>query len=311
MDTTHPPAMIDAREVGKTYRGDVRALDGVTLRVAAGEIYGLVGPNGAGKTTLLRTLTGLMAPTSGSIRTGAAESAAVIGSLIESPAFYPSMSGHRNLTLLCAYWGAPGAAADRALERVGLTTRDGRRSFRHYSLGMKQRLGIAAALLGDPGIVVLDEPTNGLDPEAIAGVRDIVRNLRDQGCAVLLSSHLLGEIEQVADRIGVLSAGRLVAEGTVAELRHTLRSRRWVEVDVDDARKATDVGLKLGLAVADGSGGRLRFELSDAIEPHEVNRTLVGAGIRVNAIAEIGDSLEATFFGLISDATQSDERNHR
>jgi ABC-2 type transport system ATP-binding protein len=304
--------LVDAHEVSKTYRGgDVRALDGVTLRVVAGEVYGLVGPNGAGKTTLLRTLTGLVAPTSGSVRIGGAESAAVIGSLIESPAFYPSMSGHRNLTLLCAYWGVRRTAADRALERVGLTTRDGRRSFRHYSLGMKQRLGIAAALLGDPGIVVLDEPTNGLDPEAIAGVRDIVRGLRDQDCAVLLSSHLLGEVEQVADRVGVLSAGRLVAEGTVDELRHTLRSRRWVEVEVDDPGTAAVVGLELGLAVVDDIGGRVRFELSDAIEPHEVNRMLVGAGVRVNAMAEVGDSLEATFFGLISDAVQPEERNRQ
>lgn len=311
MDTLRSPMLIEAREVSKTYRGNVRALDGVTLHVAAGEVYGLVGPNGAGKTTLLRTFTGLVTSTRGGVRIGGPESAAVIGSLIESPAFYPSMSGHRNLTLLCAYWGVRGPAADRALDLVGLTKRDGRRAFRHYSLGMKQRLGIAAALLGDPEIVVLDEPTNGLDPEAIAGVRDIVRNLRDQGRAVLLSSHLLGEVEQIADRVGILSAGRLVAEGTIDELRHTLRARRWVEVDVDNPRKAAEVGRELGLAIADGVGGRVQFELNNEIGPHDVNRMLVAAGVRVNTLAEIGGSLEATFFGLITDTTQPDEKKRR
>lgn len=305
------PVLVDACEIGKTYRGGVRALDGVTLHVVAGEVYGLVGPNGAGKTTLLRALTGLVAPTSGSVRIRGAESDGVIGSLIESPAFYPSMSGHRNLTVLCHYWGVARSAADRALERVGLTTRDGRRSFRHYSLGMKQRLGIAAALLGDPGIVVLDEPTNGLDPEAIAGVRGIVRHLRDQGCAVLLSSHQLGEIEQVADRVGVLAAGRLVAEGTVDELRHLFRVHRWIEVEVDDPGRAAVVGQELGLTVTDEAGGRVRFELSDAIEPHDVNGMLVGAGVRVNALMQVGDSLEATFFGLVSGAAQPDEGKRR
>lgn len=289
----------------------MRALDEVTLRVAAGEVYGLVGPNGAGKTTLLRALTGLVAPTSGRVRLGDGESTTVIGSLIESPAFYPSMSGHRNLTLLCAYWGLPREAADGALERVGLTTRDGRRPFRHYSLGMKQRLGIAAALLGDPGVVVLDEPTNGLDPEAIAGVRDIVRGLRERDCAVLLSSHLLGEVEQVADRVGVLASGRLVAEGTVDELRHRLRGRRRVEVEVDDPGRAAVAVRGLGLAVADDTGGRVLFELDDAIEPHDVNRVLVGAGLRVNALTEVGDSLEATFFGLVAGAVPSGKGSPR
>ncbi|WP_231637169.1 ATP-binding cassette domain-containing protein [Microbacterium sp. No. 7] len=305
------PTLIDAREVSKAYRGGARVLVDVTMHVAAGEVYGLVGPNGAGKTTLLRTLTGLVAPTNGSVRVGIPESRTIAGSLIEAPAFYPSLSGRRNLTLLCAYWGIDPSSADRALERVGLRGRDSRRPFRHYSLGMKQRLGIGAALLGDPAVVVLDEPTNGLDPEAIAGVRDIVRGLRDEGCAVLLSSHLLGEVEQVADRVGVLAAGRLVAEGSIDELRHRLRARRSAEVVVDDPDAATAVVRDAGLAIVDTLDRQLRIDLGETIEPHDLNRMLVGAGVRVSSLTEVGGTLEAAFFDLVSRAAPIAEGAHR
>ncbi|GAA3909616.1 ABC transporter ATP-binding protein [Microbacterium invictum] len=297
------PGLIDVREVGKTYRGGVRALDGVTLSVAAGEVYGLVGPNGAGKTTLLRMMTGLVATTSGRVRVGDGRVDAGVGSLIESPAFYPSMSGRQNLTLLCTYWSLPARAAERALGQVGLSVRDGRRPYRQYSLGMKQRLGIAAALLGEPRIVVLDEPTNGLDPESIASVRDTVRGLRDRGCAVVLSSHLLGEVEQVADRVGILVSGHLIAEGTVDELGRRVRAHRGVDVEVDDADAALTAGRQHGLAATALAGGRVRFDLDDATQPWEVNAMLVAAGVHVNALAEVGDSLEETFFGLISEST--------
>lgn len=288
--------MMEVRNVAKTYRGDVHALDGVTLSVAAGEVYGLVGPNGAGKTTLLRMMTGLVSPTRGRVRIGVD---AGVGSLIEAPAFYPSMSGRQNLTLLCAYWAVPRQSADRALEQVGLSVRDGRRPYRQYSLGMKQRLGIAAALLGGPGVVVLDEPTNGLDPESIAAVRETVRGLRERRCAVVLSSHLLGEVEQVADRIGILSSGRLIAEGTARELGG---AHPHVEAIVDDPVAATAIGRQRGLVVAGQDGDRVTFDLGDATEAWEVTAMLVEGGVRVRALTEVGASLEEAFLGLISDA---------
>ncbi len=298
--------LIEVREVAKTYRGDVRALDGVSLAVAAGEVYGLVGPNGAGKTTLLRMMTGLVAPTRGRVCIGKSGVDAGVGSLIEAPAFYPSMSGRQNLALLCTYGAVPRTAADRALEQVGLSAREGRRPYRQYSLGMKQRLGIAAALLGEPRIVVLDEPTNGLDPESIAGVRETVRGLRDRGCAVVLSSHLLDEVELVADRIGILSAGRLIAEGTAGELG---RTPNRVEALVDDPAAAATIGHRHGLAVAGRDGERITFELGQTTRPWEVTAMLVAGGVRVHAIAETGATLEATFFDLISDAAAF-ERSH-
>lgn len=297
--------MVDAHAISKTYRDDVHALDSVTLRVAAGEVYGLVGPNGAGKTTLLRILAGLVAPTSGTIRVGGHGAGVAIGSLIESPAFYPSMTGAKNLELLCRYWGVNAAEARVALEGVGLGGRDGARRYREYSLGMKQRLGIASALLGAPGVVVLDEPTNGLDPAAIAGVREIVRSLRERGCAVLLSSHLLGEVEQIADRVGILVNGALVAEGTAAELRRASHPQNWVVTDVDDSDAALAIGTELGVQVVDDGDGRLRFGLTDAIEPFRINAALVGAGIRVSSLTVDGDSLEETFFDVINERTAS------
>lgn len=296
MTTTATALLVEAQGISKTYRGDVRALDDVSLRVASGEVYGLVGPNGAGKTTLMRVLTGLVAPTGGAFRIGPG----AIGSVIEAPSFYPSMSGRGNLTLLCDYWGLPRAAADGALDRVGLSARDRTRSYRHYSLGMKQRLGVAAALMGEPRVLVLDEPTNGLDPESIVNMRDIVRQVRAEGCAVLLSSHLLSEVEMVADRIGVLVAGRLVAEGGVAELRRALPSRRAVDLDVDDPDRAAVVAHGLGLRTTT-AGRQVRVTLTEAVEPHQLNAALVAAGIAVEALVGVRDSLEAAFLDLIAE----------
>lgn len=302
--------LVEVRGVVKAYRGTVRALDGVTLQVKAGEVYGLVGPNGAGKTTLMRIIAGLVAPSAGTVRIGAGpgNTTAAIGSLIESPAFFPGMSGRENLRLLCDYWGVARAAADQALDGVGLDVRDRRRSYRQYSLGMKQRLGVAAALLGSPDVVVLDEPTNGLDPESIVAMRGVVRRLRGEGRAVLLSSHLLSEVELVADRVGVLAKGRLVAEGGVEELRCSLPARRWITVSVNDPQQAASVvrGLGLSMATAGGGGhggnaGSLRILLSGQMQAHNVNAAMVSAGLQVHALAQEQDSLEAAFLDLLAE----------
>lgn len=288
----HP---VQLRGITKRY-GTVLALDDVTLHISSGEVYGLVGANGAGKTTLMRVLTGLVAPSAGTFSTGRA----TVGSLIESPAFHHNLSGHANLALLCRYWGAPLASAEQLLERVGLSDRDRHRPFRQYSLGMKQRLGVAAALLGDPQVVVLDEPSNGLDPASIVAMRDVVTGLRAAGKAVLLSSHLLSEVELVADRVGVLAAGRLVEEGTPHELRRRLQGEPHLALQVNSPAAASALLQELGLKPRITAGNTVHVQLAGGFAAHQLNSTLVHAGVQVNSLTEVQDSLEDTFLSLLA-----------
>ena len=188
-----------------------------------GEVYGFLGPNGAGKTTTLRMLLGLVRPTSGTAAVlgeapGTPGGLARIGSMVEAPAFYPYLSGRDNLRVLARHAGVGEERVDAVLAQVDLSARADDRAAT-YSLGMKQRLGVAAALLKDPELLILDEPTNGLDPAGMAEMRAFIRSLGDGGRTVVLSSHLMGEVEQVSDRVGVIRDGSLVAEGTVEELR--------------------------------------------------------------------------------------------
>src|ERR671912_1883623 len=215
--------LVETRDLTKRYSSRIVAVDRVSLTVRRGEVYGFLGPNGAGKTTTLRMLLGLVRPTSGTASVlgrlpGDPESLARVGALVESPAFYPYLSGRDNLRVIACYANAPKKRIETALNLVDLADR-ARDKFATYSLGMKQRLGVAATLLKDPELLILDEPTNGLDPAGMAGMRALVRSLGSGERTVLLSSHLLGEIEQICDRVGVISGGRLIAESTVEELR--------------------------------------------------------------------------------------------
>ena len=208
-------------ELTKRY-GDHLAVDRVHLSVRSGEVYGFLGPNGAGKTTTLRMLVGLIRPSAGSAAVfgqapGSVPAAARTGVLIEGPGFYPYLSGRDNLRVMSRYRGLRPADAEDALHRVGLRTR-GDDKFRTYSLGMKQRLGVASALLGEPDLLILDEPTNGLDPAGMAEMRELIVGLAAAGHTVLLSSHMLSEVQEICDRVGVISGGRLIAESTVADL---------------------------------------------------------------------------------------------
>jgi ABC-2 type transport system ATP-binding protein len=275
------------------------AVDAVSLTVRHGEIYGFLGPNGAGKTTTLRMLVGLVRPTSGSARVlgGRPGDPAVlrrIGALIEGPGFYPYLSGRDNLRVLARYNRLDGTAVEQALEQVDLSARGGD-PFKSYSLGMKQRLGVAAALLGDPDLLILDEPTNGLDPNGMADMRELVRQLAASGRTVLLSSHLLGEVQQICDRVGVIAGGRLLTESTVADLRGA--SSLFVHAEpVADAERVISSVLGPVEVRRTGDGG-LHVAAGQARNP-EIVRAMVQAGIEVHEIRSDERSLEEVFFEM-------------
>ncbi|HUR01243.1 MAG TPA: ATP-binding cassette domain-containing protein [Nonomuraea sp.] len=215
--------MIEFDHVSKFYK-DVKALDDVSFTVEAGSITGFLGPNGAGKSTAMRILVGLSRPTSGSatvlgrpyIELGCP--GADVGVLLDAGAQHPGRTGREILTLSAMTLGLPKSRVGEVLDVVGLAARESRRTVGGYSLGMRQRLGIAHALLGRPKVLILDELANGLDPQGIQWIRGLLRNLADSGCTVLLSSHLLHEVERVADRIVMIGRGRILAQGTVDEL---------------------------------------------------------------------------------------------
>ena len=232
--------VIQTEGLTKRY-GKIVAVDGLSMEVRRGHVYGLLGPNGSGKTTTMGMLLGLVSPTSGSFSLfgstdGHQKALRRVGAIVETPSFYPYLSGRRNLAYFqgIAGRGDPGEI-DALLDKVSLLSRADSR-FQTYSLGMKQRLGLAYALLGDPELLFLDEPTNGMDPEGMAEIRELIRNLGDGNRTVLLSSHLLNEVEQVCDSVTIISKGRLIAQGDVAEL---VRSRQRDQIRMkttDDAR---------------------------------------------------------------------------
>src|SRR5437764_693062 len=215
-------AIVETHGLTKRYGSGVLAVDSVDMSVRRGEVYGFLGPNGAGKTTTLRMLVGLIRPTSGTATVaghapGDPKGLARIGSLIESPGFYPYLSGRENLRVIADMASISQKRVDEVLDLVELASRAGRK-FGTYSTGMKQRLGVAGALLKDPELLILDEPTNGLDPQGMAEMRKLIKDIGQGDRTVLLSSHLLGEVEQICDRVGVISNGKLVKQSTVQEL---------------------------------------------------------------------------------------------
>jgi ABC-2 type transport system ATP-binding protein len=280
-------AAIRTHALTKRY-GELRAVDGVDLDVRQGDVYGFLGANGSGKTTTVRMLLGLVLPTSGDAELlGQPMPAArrtvlrLIGALVEEPGAYPHMSGAANLALLDASGPNPLPSSERraqigpVLERVGLDPAD-RRPTRAYSLGMRQRLGLAAALMRRPQLLILDEPTNGLDPQGITEIRRLLLELNSEGTTIFLSSHLLSEIEQMCTHVGVLDRGRLVLQ---EELDALLRPTGLVEIRTPDAFRCASL---LGGAVVSVEGERL---LVSADDPAALNAHLVGAGVRV---AEVG-----------------------
>jgi ABC-type multidrug transport system ATPase subunit len=290
--------VIETRALTKRYGDSIVAVDDLELRVRRGEVYGFLGPNGAGKTTTLRMLLGLVRPTSGRVAVlgvppGAPEGLARIGAMVEAPAFYPYLSGRDNLLVLARYGGVGEDRVDPVLDEVGLLDRAADRCGT-YSQGMKQRLGVAAALLKDPELLILDEPTNGLDPAGMAEMRDFIRSLGRGGRTVMLSSHLMGEVEQVTDRVGVIRDGALVAEGTVEELR----GRAGLRVRAEPLAEAARLIRALPDVDAVASVEGLLDVTVDSSRAPAINRLLVEAGIAVSELYAQRASLEHVFLEL-------------
>ncbi|MBB6098474.1 ABC-2 type transport system ATP-binding protein [Deinobacterium chartae] len=286
--------VIETRGLAKRY-GSHTVLSGIDLEVPRGSIYALLGPNGAGKTTTLRLLTGLARPSGGSVwiagqdarRPQARRS---LGALIESPALYPHLSGLDNLRVYAADLGATPARMHEVLEVVGLGA-VAKRLVGRYSLGMRQRLGIALALLGDPQVLILDEPQNGLDPQGMRDMRTLLSELNGMGHTLMVSSHLLGEVQQLATHVGLMSGGCLTFQGEMAALLE--QTRGLLRVEVDDAPTAARLLIALDPDVQ-VSGNTLTLRAEAAL----VARALVLGGVDLHRLEPDGPGLEERYFDL-------------
>ena len=293
---------LQTENLTKRFKGRT-AVDRLTIRVERGDIYGFLGPNGAGKSTTLRMLLGLVRPTSGTIKFPVQGSTweylrarSRVGAIIESPAFYENLSGRRNLQLLASLsGGVQTTRVDQVLEIVDLRER-ARDPVKVYSYGMRQRLGIAQALLPTPEVIILDEPTNGLDPQGIQQTRNLIRRLRDDfRLTVLLSSHLLSEIEQLCNRVGIIHEGRLLYEGGPEAL---VAPATLYKVRVDDLSGAFEsLAKEPDVKVSRNGASSLRIE-ADAESISAMNALLVARGIKVYELSPAQESLEEAFLRL-------------
>ena len=297
--------IVETNALSKTY-GKRTVVDHISLRVPEGCVYGFIGPNGAGKSTTMKLLLGLVKPTDGQIEIlgnsmnerNRLTLLRQTGSLIESPSCYGHLTAQENLEIVADLKGVPKKDIDRVLEIVGLAN-DRKRRVKQFSLGMKQRLGIAQALLGDPRLLILDEPTNGLDPAGIQEMRTLIRSMPERsGATVLLSSHLLGELEQIVDRVGVINKGRLLFQGELRELQR--HSQGAVSLRVLHPEKALPVLLTHGAAAQDGSCFTLPA-LSDG-QLAQLTEQLAASHAGIVALTRHPKSLEEIFFHITGEA---------
>ena len=303
--------VIETSGLRKVYRSGGRrvlAVDGLDLSVPAGGVHGFLGPNGAGKTTTIKMLLGLTRPTKGEMRLFGLQVPAQlpqvvdrVGAVVEEPRFVPTFSGRKNLSLLARSIGVPRTTVDSVLQQAGLVDRAKER-YATYSLGMKQRLAIAAALLKSPDLLILDEPTNGLDPAGIRGIREMIRGLGESGVTVLLSSHILAEVQQVCHSVSIVGDGRLLASGRVEDLLGENVSRTRVGVsDPQGARHFLEtagytVTRQADLLVVEGHE-----------RPEEITRLLAGKGIYVSELSAIRPTLESFFLTLTGRPQPADQ----
>jgi ABC-2 type transport system ATP-binding protein len=310
-----PALAVASSGLTKRFRGGQVAVDHIDLAVPRGCVYGFLGPNGSGKTTTIRMLLGLAFPTSGSAEllgvpmpAGAIQALPRVGSLVEGPAFYPFLSGYDNLARCDAAdrTADPRTAAGRigeALDRVGLLSA-ARKRYRHYSLGMKQRLAIAASLLRPRELIMLDEPTNGLDPQGTREVRGLIRRIAGSGITVFVSSHLLSEVQQVCSHVGVMRSGRLVFQGPLAELRQTGTTR--IRVETAEPARAADVLRRLRLTGPLIAANEVSAQLAGE-QPERICAELVAARVGVRGLSVVTPSLEELFVGLTGEGFEIDD----
>jgi ABC-type multidrug transport system ATPase subunit len=294
--------VVETHGLRKTFRDGthrITAVDGLDLAVERGGVHGFLGPNGSGKTTTIRMLLGLATPDAGEVRVlgeplpgRLPEVIGRVGAVVETPQFSPALSGRRNLQLLARTAGLPRQRVDEVLEEVGLTRR-GRGRYRGYSYGMKQRLGLAAALLKQPDLLILDEPMNGLDPAGINDVRELVVRLGQSGVTVLLSSHVLSEVQQVCSSVSIIAEGSLLASGKVADLLG--ESTAQTRVGVADTRQATLVLTAAGFSVTP-DGDDLLVQGHD--HPEEITRALAAHDLYVTELSAVHPDLESFFLVL-------------
>jgi ABC-2 type transport system ATP-binding protein len=302
-------AALEADHISKRF-GSLQAVTDLSLTVNEGDIYGFIGPNGAGKTTSIRMMLGLIEPSAGTARVFGRDihrefKVAIrnVGALVEGPAFYPYMTGRRNLRLFGRLSGGVSEGRiQEVLNIVGLGRR-GDHKVKGFSQGMRQRLGIALALLHRPRLLVLDEPTNGLDPQGTREVRNLVRRIRDQeGTTVFLSSHLLSEMEMICDRIGIIYRGRIIKEGRMNDLIGTGSDVVDVQVAQDQDRQCRDfLAEKFSVEAQCTKRGVIEFPKKD-LELFPINQALIGAGFKVSSISARHRSLEEFFVGLTGES---------
>ena len=303
-------AVLEIQGLQKTYRsrkGVRKALDGFDMVVEAGQVHGFLGPNGSGKTTTLRTLLGLIKPNGGrmailgrEVPRALPEVAGSVGAIVESPQFFANFSAHDTLSLLADAGGVDQARVTEVLELVGLRDRAKDR-VKTYSLGMKQRLAVASALLKNPKLLILDEPANGLDPGGIREMRTLMRNLAASGMTVVLSSHILGEIQLICDSVTIISAGRRVAAGGVAEVlaQHATSSVRVRVEAVSDLTASAGALRDVGAQVVVEPD---HLMVSGIAQPSAITRTLAARGVYVSELAPVAVDLESVFLELTGTA---------
>ncbi len=291
--------MITVRGLTKQY-GAVRAVDDLSFDVLPGRVTGFLGPNGAGKSTTMRMVLGLDRPTRGRALVGRRSVAAMaeplhaVGALLDAGAVHPGRSGRDHLRVAARTHGIPLRRVDEVVDLVGLGPA-ARRRVRGYSLGMRQRLGIAGALLGDPGVLLFDEPMNGLDLDGVRWVRGLVRRLADEGRTVLLSSHLMSELEQTADHLVIIGRGRLIADASIDEVVRGGATRHGVRVRTPDPGRLAAALERQGLRVSPAGDGDL---LVEGAAPEAVGDAALAAGVAVHRLAEERSTLEQAYLDL-------------
>lgn len=292
-------AVLQLNNISKNY-GAIRAVDNLSLTIEAGNVYGILGPNGSGKTTTLGIILGVLQPNSGNFswfgEPASRFARRQIGSILETPNFYPYLGGYTNLQIACDIKRVPQSDIDRVMNIVNLSQRM-KSKFREYSYGMKQRLALASALLGDPQVLVLDEPTNGLDPQGIAEVREIITRQAQQGKTIIMASHMLDEVEKICTHVAILRTGRLLASGTIESVLSQEDQIMVKSAEMDLLKVALND--QPGVTSCKQSGDYFAITLKEGFDTGDLNKYLFESGVVLTECKVIKSSLEAKFLEVV------------